>query len=196
MAAKLRAEAESERAADAWAEAAVAGDGASTGATVLHLVERGARGITIGASAAGAGGGGGRPQRGLPSLGLPRVPHTSGGDGANSGETASRLAGRGARGVTFGAAAAAAGGGGGPPRRGLPSPDLTQGHTPGGGGPGPNGGPGPGGGGGGPGRGGGPAPGGVGGGPPGGTPGAQPGLEIPAIIASTATAVVAAVAQE
>ena len=34
VAAELRAEAESERAADAWAEAAVAGNGAGTGATL------------------------------------------------------------------------------------------------------------------------------------------------------------------
>ena len=55
----------------------------------------------------------------------------SGGDGVSARETASRLAGRDARGTTFVAAAAAAGGGGGLPRRGLPSPDLTRGHTPG-----------------------------------------------------------------
>ena len=127
-------------------------------------------------------------------LGPPRAPHTSE-DRASAGETASRIAGRGARGATFGAAAAAAGGGGGPPRRGLPLPGLTQGHTPGGGGPGPYGGPGPGGGGGGSGRGGGTAPGGAGGGTLGGTPRAQPGLDIPAIIAATTTAVAAAAAQ-
>ena len=90
MAAKLMAEAESERAADAWAEAAVAGNGAITSTT----------------------------------LGPPRAPHTSE-DRASAGETASRIAGCGARGATFGAAAAGAGGGGGPPRRSLPSPGLT-----------------------------------------------------------------------
>ena len=80
MAAELRAEAESERAADAWAEAAVAGGGSSIGAT----------------------------------LGPPRAPHTSE-DRASVGETASRIADRGARGATFSAAAAGAGSGGGPP---------------------------------------------------------------------------------
>ena len=79
VAAELRAEAESERAADAWAEAAAAGDRASTGATLCP----------------------------------PRAPHTPE-DRVSVGETASRIAGRGARGATFGAAAAGAGGGGGP----------------------------------------------------------------------------------
>ena len=80
VAAELRAEAELERAVNAWAEAAAAGDGATTGET----------------------------------LGTPRAPHTPE-DRASVGETASRIADRGARGATFSAAAAGAGSGGGPP---------------------------------------------------------------------------------
>ena len=162
VALELRAEVEAERAADAWAEAAAAGDLAATEET----------------------------------LGTTRAPYTPE-DLAGAGETASRIAGQGARSGTFGAGAAGAGGGGGPPRCGLPSPGLTRGHTPGGGGTGPYRGPGPGGGGGGLARGGGTALGGAGGGPPGGLPIAQPGLrlDIPAIIAATATAVAAAAAQ-
>ena len=121
------------------------------------------------------------------------------GDGASAGATASRLAGRSATGVTFGAAASAARGGGGPPQRGLSLPGIPRGHKSGSRVPGPGDrGNGPGGGGGRPGGGGGPAPRGGGGGPTGGRPRAPPaggGLDIPAIIAATSTAVAAAVAQ-
>ena len=118
------------------------------------------------------------------------------GAGASARATASRVKGRGALGVTFGAAAAAAGGSGGPPRCGLLLPGISQGLGSGGGFlvPGGGGG-GPGGGGGGPVGGGGPAPGGGGGGPAGGGPRAPPGrggLDIRAIIAATAVAAAAA----
>ena len=90
MASELRAEAESERAADAWAEAAVAGDLTTTKETI----------------------------------GTPRAPYAPE-VLAGAGETASRIAGWGARSGTFGADAAGAGGGGGLPRCGLPPLGLT-----------------------------------------------------------------------
>ena len=65
VAAEIRAEAASERAANAWAEVAVAGNGTSARATASRLAGRGAMGVTFSAAAAAAGGGGGPPQRGL-----------------------------------------------------------------------------------------------------------------------------------
>ena len=107
VAAEMRFEEASERAADAWAEAAVAGDGASTGATILRLAGSGVRGITLGAAAAAAGGGGGPPQCGLPSLDLPRG-HTPGGRGPGPD-----------RGIGPGEGGGGPGGGGGPTPGGI-----------------------------------------------------------------------------
>ena len=52
VAAEMSADVASERAADAWAKAAVVGDGASTGATVSHLASRISRSAAQGASRA------------------------------------------------------------------------------------------------------------------------------------------------
>ena len=72
IAAKGRSEAASERADDARAEAAAAGDDASSGATALRVAGRGTMGVTFGAAAEAAVGSEGPPRRGLPLPGIPQ----------------------------------------------------------------------------------------------------------------------------
>ena len=72
VAAEGRAEAALERAADAQAEWAPAGDCASAGVMALRVAGRGTMGVTFDAAAEAASGSGGPPRRSLPPPGIPQ----------------------------------------------------------------------------------------------------------------------------
>ena len=69
--AEIREKAASERAADAWAEAAAEGNGTSARATASRLTGRGAMGITFGTAAAAVGGLSWRTATTLPLIARP-----------------------------------------------------------------------------------------------------------------------------